>query len=764
MNVIKNLNKNINKNNKNLINSTPIKRKVLLKTEVNINLKNLDNKNNNRKSAKKYNLDTKNINYRELKPVISIRNIYKQNRLLSNKQSIDLNSNINSALLSHKYNIKNETEYKIINTEKKNMNVILEPIGKITYSGKKIYKRNNIIDIAIIKRDYNLFQKEFEKIQKKPNIKLSELDDLMKHNNSDVKFLTFYLNFIKIKDSKLYKAKIILLYPIIPKEICINEFNIKKKLSEKERFYDILNKINDSNLEELNKIINDEYQFPDELQIFELSKKEKEDYNRWKVYCNKILKFSNNDNEEYFYYSLSGFILNNFIDRKINKENYLNLIRKFYPLLQKIKNNQNNNLKLFEYIILFLLNSQNDEYLHHISNIDLCYAFIQAISSEINHVKSLDEEKIKRKFLKERIEAKISGNNIYLSKGKENSIIEGYKNYNITEECIKNISSDLERTKNKIEYFRKFEYLINPKNYFDGLLYQIIEKYVSSKLCKTSIYRCFNMEEKKYSEIEKEIFSPEIHKYIRMIPYNSSNDTGRTLKKFALIIIDPSKQKMIVRFINNIIKDNELLAYLEKYINIVSRKFIFMHEHHHLCNNLLFYFYTNKSKDINTPPKYVDNNNNVIELEEANSKKNSIKEAGYIFEILTFGKIQRFFTLKQLLFIGNEENDKLAIEDYKKKFIEISNEKMNTEKLFAQYDGNQILKNLVSIIYKKLKEQFKDKINDMFDTLLVCQNEFETINSINDFGEQIITEGIDHYDCHIYGEYYYSGERYNDDN
>ena len=139
--------------------------------------------------------------------------------------------------------------------------------------------------------------------------------------------------------------------------------------------------------------------------------------------------------------------------------------------------------------------------------------------------------------------------------------------------------------------YTKFDLLINPKNYFSGYLYKIIESYVSSNLSKSSIYEWFNIQQGQCPELENEIFTKNIHKYIRYIPYNSCKDTGRTMKQFGLIIINPSKQKMVTQ-LENLQANNELYEKLVLFINIVVRKYTFEHEHehHHLCNNLLYFF------------------------------------------------------------------------------------------------------------------------------------------------------------------------------
>ena len=101
---------------------------------------------------------------------------------------------------------------------------------------------------------------------------------------------------------------------------------------------------------------------------------------------------------------------------------------------------------------------------------------------------------------------------------------------------------------------------------------------------------------------------------------------------------------------------------------------VFQHEHHHLFNNLLYFFYTNKSEGSNTSPKIVKGN----KVTEVNgTDKVSLKESGYVFENIVFGKVKKAFTLKQLLFIGNENNDNLNT--------------MNTEKNLMKFPTQKIM-------------------------------------------------------------------------
>ena len=722
----------------------------------------------------------------------SIRNRYKQillNKKLNNN-NISFNTSIkeprNSKSFSHisKNDQKNESqavENNLISKEKtKKFQGIDEGVKEKTKAiisapnrlnnPSVIQSTDHLLMRRFRKRDKENFKNNYLKLKMKKTITLNELNELMDDDDTNVEYINFYLDIIKEKYKKILDEKLILFFCVLPKEICL-KFNVKKNISEKERCYRLLtdiSKAKDSKV--LDSIISKELEFPKEFESLNLININK-NINRWKIYGNKILNFKKIDNEEYFYYTLSNYIINNFIDSSISKIAYHNSIKTFFRFLNLLDNKKKmiekeKYIKLFEYIILFLLNSQKNSTISQISNINLYEVFVGAIHGEINSDEILDIQQLKKYFQKKSISMEVRNRDIILN---NEDTIKDFQNYYITKQSI----DDYLLQPSFIQNFIRFDCLINPKYYFDGLLYKIIDKYVNSNLSRTSIYKCFNLKENQCPEIEEEIFSSNIHKYIRFIPYNSYNDTGRTLKQLALIIIDPSKQKMIIKKIEKIMNDVELSEYFEKFVNIVVRKFTFQHEHHHLCNDLLYFFYTDKNESINSPPKQIKNDKVIeLSLKEYNDKDNSmIKESGYVFETIAYGKIKKIFYFKQLLFIGNEENDKLNVDDYRKKFEEISKTKNNSEDLLQQYTKNNILYELVSKIYFLLKEKFGQNINAALEGLVVSQKDNKDIDekdnkikSINDLGEYLIIEDDDHYDCHIKGTYYCNGKMFNDEN
>ena len=335
----------------------------------------------------------------------------------------------------------------------------------------------------------------------------------------------------------------------------------------------------------------------------------------------------------------------------------------------------------------------------------------------------LNDKDIVKKFQEQKIEVKIEGNNLFLKGKKINGVINDYKNYYITKDFINAICNKIiPLEKVSLMNYLRFDYLKNPKNYFDGLLYKIIEKYVYSNLSKTALSQCFNINLHEFEKIEEEICTKNIHKYIRMIPYNSVKDSGRTIKQFAKILIDASKQKMMQN-IREKIENKALQEYLEKFINIVYRKFIFAHEHIHLFNVLLYFYYVNKDYEINTLPKKIKDNKvklfKNLNKQEKIEKNNVLDESREIFENFPYGRVQKFFRLKQLLFIANEKNDELSVIEYRNKYTETMKKKDNLEELFKEFQvNNLILSDLVNKIYSEMKNELSlEKNKDIYSII-----------------------------------------------
>ena len=247
-------------------------------------------------------------------------------------------------------------------------------------------------------------------------------------------------------------------------------------------------------------------------------------------------------------------------------------------------------------------------------------------------------------------------------------------------------------------------------------------------------------------------------KYIYYIPYNSIFDTERTLKLFSKIIIDPIKNlyedSISKKFLNS-----DLVANIKKFVNIILRKFKYEHEQHHLVTILLFYIYINVQRRINSLPKEIDENKIRILSEniykEKKDKDNVFKEAGYQFEFFCYGKKQINFSLKQLLFIANEDNDKLDCATYKKKYNECDKNKLDD--MLQNFPRKQVLTELVDDIKNGFKEEEKLKLNygkkaeNILGNKIVSKIEDnKELISFEDFENMEITHSDNAYNNYVY--------------
>ena len=248
--------------------------------------------------------------------------------------------------------------------------------------------------------------------------------------------------------------------------------------------------------------------------------------------------------------------------------------------------------------------------------------------------------------------------------------------------------------------------LLDPNNYYSGILHKIIIKFAQSKLAKSAFLKIYN-----YKEIPKElenfIFSDNIAKYIYYFPLSSYDNTERTLRRYPLILINTKKNKKLIIINNPVIN-----SLLEKFVNIVVRKFIFAHEHQHLSGGLLFF--SKKINRINTPPYNIIKGELIYNYNEKEKKG----ERGLLFELLGYGKEIRLFTFLYLLFIANENNDNLDIDTHCKNYIEYKKKKKDLLYELKNFPKNQILSDIIEELFNELLKN--SKISKYFSTATIA--------------------------------------------
>ena len=260
-------------------------------------------------------------------------------------------------------------------------------------------------------------------------------------------------------------------------------------------------------------------------------------------------------------------------------------------------------------------------------------------------------------------------------------------------------------------------YELNPENIFDGKLIKIIIKYSQSLLAKSSFTNIFQLQSIP-KEIEKEIFSDNIQKYICFLNFTSFDNIGRTLKRYPLILMNTNKNKKILNL------KNQLLDKLIKtFVNIVVRKFIFSHEHPHLSGCLLYY--SQSINKINTPPYRINNGEIIYEKNQNGEKKG---ERGELFELLAYGKVKKVFNLFELLFIADERNDNLTLDEHCKTYRDYCKNKRDLFTILEKFPKNQILSTLINSIYKNLLND-KESYNLLSTSTIAYKKESTTVNS-----------------------------------
>ena len=598
-------------------------------------------------------------------------------------------------------------------------------------------------------RDAKNAKIKFNDLKQNNNLNLKDLKEIIEHNDTDIDIIISYLQILQKNDKKEYYDDLAIFYQILPKEICY-KFNINKKLSEKERFYDIYNRITESyDISNVDNIIKEEFNFPEELKNIDYYKNK--DIKRWDVFYNQMIDIKTIQNKELLYYKLSNRILNNFknIKSKEDKESILKSLDLFTNCIELIKDKEEKYSEIFEFICFAILNCEN-------INNGLFNDNFKAIYFELNGKKSLNKNKIIDCFKKKGFNVTFNENKMKIFLKKKFVLeINDYTKYNINENMINSIN---DQNSLYIAFNNNYNFyeLIKPEHYFNGYLKKLIDNYVKSNLSKTAIKKCFNLIDGKYTKLEKELFTEEINKYIIYIPYNSKKDTGRTMKEFPKIIIDPIKNKFSPS-VEKKIDSNKLIILLEQFCNTTCRKHIFEHEHHHLCQILLFYFYINENYTINTPKKEIKDNSVILSKEKVDSNnKKIISESGDLFEEIAYGKVKKVFYLKELLFIANEVNDELDIDNYRKKFMELKDQ--TTDDLLKNFPKNQVMSDLVEKIYEGFlsllnESEYKNKtIEDVIGNVFVCKNDddkSETIKSIEEIDDIPMVEEIYHYNNHI---------------
>ena len=571
-------------------------------------------------------------------------------------------------------------------------------------------------------------KKEFEEYKREKQLNIEILKYFLSHCNVIPEIIETYLTILKEEDQDLFLEQLFLYYPILPVEVC-KKFNVKKTKPEKERFFELINNLLAIQPPEIKKklinFLTQEMKCYDEIKHLipqkELaekkeSRKEKEfgkdeevtnekqeldefRYSRWLNIYNTSIDFKTEDNEEFLFYHLSNNLISEFTKGQNCFLKRIKLIEYIINLFSEVYSRRKEGKIFsiyFEFLCIALTNCEkNNNFSEKIEHI------IESIESEITD-KFMSFDEIKKYLIQNNYKYELEDKKIIITYKRDKFIIDNYTLYNLNENIMNLILSKRRLTyKNFLEHNIKFsEHLNKMKNKTD-LLIKIIKKFSCSNLAISSIEKLFNIEKKDYEELFKEL-GDNIENYIYLIPYNCFYDTERTFKNPMTIIIDPFKEKYSfeIKSLNN---NLELESALKEFCNITFRKFCFEHEIHHLTTALLYFLYVNEENSLNSLTKEIMPDGEVkiypeLGTDDLDKNKNIQKEAGNLFELLCYGSIQKRFTLKQLLFLADENNDNLDYISFKEKYED--NCEKDLSEILNKFPENQLLSGHV----KKIKE------------------------------------------------------------
>ena len=88
-------------------------------------------------------------------------------------------------------------------------------------------------------------------------------------------------------------------------------------------------------------------------------------------------------------------------------------------------------------------------------------------------------------------------------------------------------------------------------------------------------------------------------------------------------------------------------------------------------------------------------------------------ERGEIFELLSYGKVFKVYSIFDLIFMADETNDNLNIDDHLKKYKEFRKKKKSLVEELKNFPKEQTLSDIVNEIYYELIKDQKsyDKLN-----------------------------------------------------
>ena len=602
---------------------------------------------------------------------------FKLNNEIKNKYTIN-KSNLNNnfyikyeenilkyiSLLNYNENIKEEQIYiknymkinevkiffddvkKVNIFERKNIvNCILENIEPDTKDEKlKLNSFNKIIEFCNILKINDTKQRKNEiiiKINKNGfniNMIYIQIVKLLTLDNTNLKLLELYLILINLYEKMLinyygednydkYESEIKYYCPCFSKENYKILFDIEKE-GEKDKLLHFLDKVN--SIKKFNYSNKELIDLVNGIQNIEFSS------------FNQPIDFDC-ENDELKWFLCEFHIISYFKNLKLTKEKQ-DAIGRIKRCLNCVVNNEllknekiyKNKYKLQSTILLITnpcdINNKNPQFICNL------------LLGEDNKI-----EQLKEKY-KNQINAE-----------KKTLLLKGIEYNNIEKLCLKNLTQEFDSYEREEKY--NFEYLINHfvPNQKDIKIF--FKKILKKNVFKEAYNILFGNDD--YKLLEQRYLDEFIDKRLIFAPIKPFSTLAVSDKISLSTIIAFLSKQIVTQFGSN------LSEKIKEILNTGSYVLIEEHEIFHLLNCIPFYE-TNCAISINTPRK---------------KNYTGRSEGGEYLELLLFDKIFNNISLKETLYILNEENYDKSLKNFKKDFKKLEKNDLIIKGTFNYYNN-----------------------------------------------------------------------------
>ena len=381
-----------------------------------------------------------------------------------------------------------------------------------------------------------------------------------------------------------------------------------------------------------------------------------------------FINYKNNYPEfesELFYFHCLRYMLETYkklLYKRFIKKILLTKSNMIIPLTEKIKNGEinDNSIKIFYYYIMNTQYYVDDKYLLPLKKNFIFAEFNDYIIKNNNLYKKNNQNEILLEHADEYLIDEIINNNLVFSKDKINDL----KRFYSIKGLLKNLT------------FKKEE---GDKFWEEFLSSKVLDDLVQSLFKRENIFK-----KKEIIDLFKE------RSYY--FPNFNTSFLALSHKEIFYMYFPPTE----VVCPNEALKDSDILDM----INRAANKIKIHHEWGHTSSSYLFF--TLKIKYFTTPERK-------IKYKETTESKNTLKpnkEGGKDVEMLLYGRVIEYLNAKEAIFILNNKNYNLSLNDFRNKFIALKNKKLDD--VFQEALTNTEIDDYIKKAYEEYKT--RDKI------------------------------------------------------